>query len=145
MIFRVMKKVLWYGLPLGLLSAAALVIWKVEPPAKARPAVALACPQLRQGCPAQLNGRQISVGFEGAPAPLQPFQVWVRAPGAGQVQASFTMEGMEMGFNLYTLKPDAQGVFRAQVILPICVTGRSDWIMTLNLDGATLRMPFSAP
>jgi len=76
--------------------------------------------------------------------PLQPFQVWVKAAGARKVQARFTMEGMDMGFNLYTLRADGDGVFRARVTLPICVSGRRDWVMAVEIDGAVVKVPFSS-
>jgi len=106
------------------------------------PAVAVACADLQAGCPASLAGRAVTLGVAGELRVLTPFEVWLKAPGAREVQASFTMEGMDMGFNLYTLKPDAEGVFRGRVTLPVCVTGRRDWIMTLKVDGLALRVPF---
>ena len=72
------------------------------------------------------------------------FQVWVKAAGARKVQARFTMQGMDMGFNLYTLRTDGDGIFRARVILPVCVTGRRDWIMAVEIDDAVLNVPFSS-
>jgi len=54
------------------------------------------------------------------------------------------MVDMNMGFNLYTLRPDSDGVFRAKVTLPACVSGRRDWVMTVDIDKATrLAVPFS--
>jgi hypothetical protein len=52
------------------------------------------------------------------------------------------MEGMDMGFNLYTLRADNQGVYRANVTLPICVTGRRDWALILDVDKTRLNVPF---
>jgi len=54
------------------------------------------------------------------------------------------MVDMNMGFNLYTLRPDSDGVFRAQVTLPACVSGRRDWVMTVDIDKTTrLAVPFA--
>jgi hypothetical protein len=58
------------------------------------------------------------------------------------VEARFTMEGMDMGFNQYVLRADKEGVFRARVTLPVCVTGSREWLMTLDLDGMRLAVPF---
>jgi hypothetical protein len=110
-------------------------------PAKAMPSSVI-CADLRAGCTSGLAGREIKLGIVGELKVLTPFEVWLKAPGAETVQASFTMEGMDMGFNLYTLRPDAEGVFRARVTLPVCVTGRRDWIMTLHIDKAAIAVPF---
>lgn len=106
------------------------------------PAVALACPNLQAGCAARLGGREVELGIDGELKVLSPFEIWLKAPGAQTVQASFTMAGMDMGFNLYTLRPDASGRFRARITLPVCVSGRRDWVMTLRIDGQALTVPF---
>lgn len=141
MITRFLRRIFWMALPLALFALAALVIWRVEP---AQPGVQinLNCPRPDQGCATRIGAREVSIGIEGEVAPLTPFRIWAKAPGAGKVQARFTMQGMDMGFNLYTLRPDAEGVFRADVTLPICVTGRRDWVMTVEIDGAALNLPF---
>jgi len=66
----------------------------------------------------------------------------VRADDVDKAQASFTMVGMDMGFNLYTLRPDGKGAYRARITLPMCVTGRMDWLLHVDLDGARLTIPF---
>lgn len=136
-------KAVWTALPLLIIALAAAVLWRGggnEAPA----AATLVCADLVAGCAGRLRGRDIHVGVDAPVKPLRPFQLRVRAPAARQVRASFTMEGMDMGFNLYTLRADADGVFQARVTLPVCVTGRRDWIMTLEIDGETLRVPFSS-
>lgn len=126
-------------------ALATLVIWrgaKTEAPPPA--AVSLPCPSPAAGCAIQIGKRAIRVGLSGTLKPLKPFQVWVSAPGADEVKASFTMVGMNMGFNHYTLRPDSAGVFRAQVTLPTCISDRRDWVMTLDIDTTTrLAMPFA--
>jgi hypothetical protein len=102
----------------------------------------LTCPNLQAGCKATLDGREVELGVAGELKVLNPFEVWLKAPGARSVQASFTMVGMDMGFNLYTLRPDAEGVFRVKATLPVCVSGRRDWILTLKIDGQALTVPF---
>jgi hypothetical protein len=97
---------------------------------------------LAAGCLAQVGGRSLSLGTDGPVKPLKPFQVWVKAPGARRVEIHFTMEGMDMGFNLYTLRADSPDVFRTSVTLPVCVSGRRDWRMTLDIDGVRLAVPF---
>jgi len=128
----------WLGLPL--LALIAAVVWFYRPaPVDAQ---RIACANLSAGCEARLARGPVRVGMEGEIKVLSPFSVWTHAPRAREVRASFSMEGMDMGFNLYTLRPDADGVFRARITLPVCVTGRRDWEMTLSIDGETLIVPF---
>jgi hypothetical protein len=105
----------------------------------------VACESLTNGCHFRLKGGAIEVSFSEPANALRPFELRVRAPSAKEVTASFTMTGMEMGLNRYQLVPAAEaGNWRARVILPVCVAGRSDWEMTLVVDGAAARIPFSA-
>ncbi len=129
--------------PVLILLLVALVVYlnQVREPVGGPP-LRMDCPSLRTGCSTRLDGQTLSVGVEGELRVLQPFQVWVRAPDARKVQASFTMEGMDMGFNLYTLHADKEGVFRGRVTLPVCVSGRRDWVMTLDIDGRRVTVPF---
>jgi hypothetical protein len=129
--------------PLGILLAVAMVVYlnQAREPVGGPP-LEIACPDLTAGCSARLDGQTISVGVEGELKALQPFQLWVRAEAVRKVQASFTMEGMDMGFNLYTLHADKEGVFRGRVTLPVCVSGRRDWVMTLDIDGRRVAIPF---
>lgn len=136
-------KTQWLAVSLLIVALAAGAVWhntEAPPPV----AVNVACPNPAAGCAAQLGKRTVALGLAGELKPLQPFQVWVKAPGADKVEASFTMASMNMGFNRHTLRPDAAGVFRAQVTLPACVSGRRDWVMSVDIDNTTrLAVPFS--
>jgi hypothetical protein len=129
------------GLPLVLFAMIGVVVW-MNAGRQEQAALVVTCPELVAGCAAQANGRVVSLGASARIKPLKPFQLWVQAAGASRVEARFAMEGMDMGFNLYTLHADNQGVFRASVTLPVCVSGRRDWIMTLEIDGMRLAVPF---
>ncbi len=102
----------------------------------------LQCADLRQGCRAMLGDRDVTLGVTGELRLLAPFDLWVKASGVDRVEASFTMVGMDMGFNLYTLHADAQGLYRARITLPVCVTGRNDWQLHVDIDGRRLTVPF---
>lgn len=127
-------------LPLAIAAAVAVVVWHGRQPPVAETVVE--CLATARGCGARLEAADIELGIDGQPRPLQPFDIWVKAADARKIEASFTMEGMDMGFNLYTLRADPDGVFRARVTLPVCVTGRRDWVMNLNVDGLRLAVPF---
>ncbi len=100
------------------------------------------CADLRAGCKVMLADREVAFGVDGELKLLQPFELWVRAGDVDKARASFTMEGMDMGFNLYTLRPDGKGAFRARITLPMCVTGRKDWLLHIEIDGRRLSVPF---
>lgn len=106
------------------------------------PVQQLDCADLQAGCSTLLDQTPVNVGVTGELKALQPFTVWLKMEGADKVQASFTMEGMDMGFNLYTLHRDPDGIFRGRITLPVCVSGRRGWIMTLEIDGERLAVPF---
>jgi len=43
------------------------------------------------------------------------------------------MRGMNMGSNLYRLQPDSEG-YAGRAVLPICTSGRSDWIAEVRIE-----------
>lgn len=125
-----------------LLTAAALVwAWHTLRPPQPQ-SQAAHCPDLHAGCRVQTPRRPVELRVQGALKTLSPFTLSVRAPGAQRVTAHFDMEGMDMGFNLYTLRPAPDGVFQARVTLPVCVTGRRDWQMHLEVDDEPISIPF---
>jgi hypothetical protein len=129
------------GLPLVLMAMIGVVVWLNAWHRDGAPLVAT-CANLAAGCVVQVERRDVSLGTDGAIKPLKPFNLWVRAPGAKKVEARFTMEGMDMGFNIYALRADSQGVYRASATLPVCVSGRRDWAMILDIDGTRFSVPF---
>lgn len=121
----------------GVLLAAALIAAGCDREARV-PIVP--CKALSAGC--ALSGG-VRVQTDAAPAPLVPFVVSVEAPAARAVSIGFEMEGMEMGPNRYRLVRDADGIWRARVLLPVCVSGRRDWLMVVEIDGARAALPFT--
>lgn len=121
------------------LVVAALWWWQTRAP---QPALTASCPDLQAGCAVQIDNRIVTLRVEGKLQVLKPFELKVVAPGARKVQVQFTMAGMDMGFNLYTLRPDGQGAFQARIVLPVCVSGRRDWVMSLEINGRRLDIPF---
>ena len=108
------------------------------------PEETIRCENLLQGCHITLPSQTLQVKFSTAPNALKPFDLEVTAPAARGIHASLTMPGMEMGPNRYRLIAAGTGVWRAQVMLPVCVTGRRDWVLLLEVDRARVRVPFSA-
>lgn len=101
----------------------------------------VACADLTQSC--RLDGGAIEVRADHAPSALHPFTLTVGVQGARQVHAEFVMQGMEMGLNRYRLEPTAAGVWRGRVTLPVCVSGRRDWLLILDVDGEQHALAFA--
>jgi hypothetical protein len=110
-----------------------------------RPAetVAVPCADAVAGCAFVHRGAPVRARFSARPVPLEAFSLHVDAPGANRVRAEFQMRGMDMGFNRYDLRRAGDGSFFAQATLPVCVSGRRDWVMYLELDGTRYALPFS--
>ncbi|MBU1691994.1 MAG: hypothetical protein KJ958_06160 [Gammaproteobacteria bacterium] len=108
------------------------------------PILTVHCPDLVQGCQVEFGARRAEVRFLSAPTPLKRFDLVVKAPDAGQVTADFAMQGMNMGPNHYVLQRIADGVWQGNILLPVCVSGVSNWTMMLELDGVKRQIPFVA-
>ena len=131
-----------WGLPLiiALLIIVALVGARIQPSTES---LIIACPDPVLGCAFEHRGQTVQLRFSHSPKPLQPFTMTLHAPGAHQVKAEFQMQGMEMGFNRYQFSADKTGGFAARVTLPVCVSGRRDWKLYLQIDTQRYAIPFS--
>jgi uncharacterized membrane protein YjgN (DUF898 family) len=135
-----MKRILPPLLLVVALVAIAVAGYSLKRPAKAQ---AVACADPLAGCRFSHRGTSALLRFSVQPAPLAPFELSVRAPGATRVSAEFQMNGMEMGFNRYDLRPSGNSMFTSNVTLPVCVSGRRDWMLRLDIDGSHYSLPFS--
>jgi hypothetical protein len=122
------------------LAAIALAGYWLKRPVGA---VAAECADPLSGCVFSHRGATVRVRFSERPAPMAMFELQIRAPGANRISAEFQMVGMDMGFNRYDLRPDGHGAFSAKVTLPVCVSGRRDWTLYLDVDGSRYALPFS--
>jgi len=100
----------------------------------------VACAALTQGC--TLDQGKLFAKTDSVPTPLKPFDLTVVAPTAQEVHVEWHMQGMEMGLNRYRLIRQANGEWRATITLPVCVTGRRDWLMVIEVDGARRALAF---
>ena len=124
---------------LALLLAALALLWTTS--RRPEPAVQR-CADIVAGC--AVDGVALRVQFDRQPRPLKPFVVNVAWPGVKSVHARFLMPGMEMGLNRYRMLPAGPGSWRAEVMLPACVQGRSDWQIELESERGRYVLPFSA-
>ena len=92
------------------------------------------CDPSEQLCRETVAENQFELLFDGEPSPLVPFNVVVTSLQAEilSMQVTFEMEGMDMGFNQYSLE-QVGNQWRARVILPVCSQSRGDWLMNLKI------------
>lgn len=136
-----MKRIMVPLLLVVVLVAIAVAGYWLKRPAEA---VAVSCPDPLTGCTFTHQGETTNVRFSLQPTPLEAFELTVMAPRATRISAEFQMVGMDMGFNRYDLKPAAGGAFASKVTLPVCISGRHDWVLYLDLDGSRYAVPFSS-
>ncbi|HUW49627.1 MAG TPA: hypothetical protein VMV75_01280 [Sulfuricella sp.] len=111
---------------------------------KEDPVLVVQCTDPVKGCQVPLREGAAEVRFMSAPSPLKPFELMVKAPGARQIVADFAMQDMNMGRNRYALQRMADGAWHGNIVLPVCVSGSSRWILTLELDGVKRQIFFVA-
>lgn len=106
------------------------------------------CDLVASACEIEQQGIYYRVGFSQTPSALTPFQVRlsVLQPAKWQPQAvsvSFSMPGMDMGFNTHQLER-VDDVWQAQVVLPVCTLSRNDWHLSvvLHADRANYQSEF---
>jgi len=103
---------------------------------------------LRQGCRAADGSVTVRVVFGAEPRALQPFPIHIQFEGhqrADSVTVAFSMQGMDMGLNRYRLSADASGGWNADITLPICMSGRTDWLADFELVVADRRLQMQVP
>jgi hypothetical protein len=61
------------------------------------------------------------------------------------VEVTFFMRGMDMGLNRYRLDADTRGEWKGRVTLPVCMSGRSDWIAAVALTTAVRKYEVQIP
>jgi hypothetical protein len=133
-----MRRVTWCSVAL-IAAIAANGCGKSAPPANAA-----VCADPVAGCRFNVGDREVALRFSEAPRAMRQFVVEVEAPWAAAIEADFSMPGMEMLPNRNRLRREADGHWRATAILPVCVSGREDWILTMTADGKRVAVPFSA-
>jgi len=138
-----MRALLWLLLSLLLLACERTPT--IGPPATLL-AVAPGC-NLLLGCSGGDGSIAVAVRADTEPQALRPFTLHLHATGESikSVHVRFFMRGMGMGANRYQLIGDAAGDWRAAVTLPVCVSGRRDWVAEFDLRTERRRLQFHLP
>jgi hypothetical protein len=95
------------------------------------------CDLHRQSCRVNLpGGAAIELSITPHPIPVvRPLQVDATLSGlsADKVELDFSGATMNMGYNRVTLQSSQPGRYSGQATLPVCVTGRMEWVATLMI------------
>ncbi len=109
------------------------------------PISVLPCADITQQC----GNAMFTVQFAEAPQVMKPLHLNVhlnRAAAVKNIHVDFAMQDMEMGLNRYRLiQSNQSGDWQAEVTLPICVQGRSDWNMLLEIEAGKKIQRFQLP
>ncbi|BCM25839.1 hypothetical protein [Methyloradius palustris] len=87
------------------------------------------CDDLVRGCDVD----DVHIRFDRQPQVMQPFHLYLQTVDAQGVSASFAMVGMQMGLNRYRFLQQSPENWIAEIILPICVQSRSDWLVDIEI------------
>jgi hypothetical protein len=98
------------------------------------------CNPAMRPCAVDLGDGQLLLRFDRPPRPLKPFVVELQLLGEWSelpppVVLSFQMQGMEMGLNRFALEQMADRRWRGEVTLPVCSSGRRDWLVDVIIEG----------
>lgn len=131
------------------LSAALAIailggVWFLRPEMDATPGgalplrVAAGCDSARHACVASGKDLEFEVRLGPPVRPMEPFEIRLRGlrdtlAADAQVSMEFQMRGMDMGLNRYRLERAADGAWQGRAILPVCTTGRSDWLARVEV------------
>lgn len=152
-----MRKTFWVLLTVLALIALAIGLWSLRPDADtARPAtplqVAADCDCARQACVARGAELDLELLLGPPVRPMEAFDIRLRSLRGvlgvdAQISVEFQMRAMDMGLNRYRLEPAADGLWQGRAILPVCTTGRSDWVARIDIEQGgrrwTAELPFT--
>lgn len=126
----------------AVVKVAALLWWKKQQPVVQRLAEAQC--NVSRGCVLP-NG--VKVKFSDEIQAKGPFDIVLQnvPEEAEEVFVSFSMSGMDMGFNRYKLVNQGGGIWKAeQVRLPVCVQNRYDYLADIHIGSQVFQTAFTA-
>lgn len=142
-----MKKRLWWSLPLILLALAWWAADRLRPLADLRLPPDPQCDLASQACSLSLpGGDRLTLNMlPHPPVLMQPMAVEVVLTGpADAVWIDMIGLNMDMGPNRSELSPADEGLWKGQVILPVCSSAEMQWEarVTVLREGRRIAAPF---
>lgn len=98
------------------------------------PPAQMDCPVFSEGCIFKFEEKSYKVKSREPLNANKPVQLELEGK-AGNIHASWQMQGMDMGPNRYRLLSEDQQHWHAQTALPVCTNKRQDWLLQLDIDG----------
>ncbi len=122
---------------LGGLLLAGVLAWYQDSSRSAIQVIDIPCIDISQGC----GNSILRVVTDIKPQVMKPFNLTLNLNGSGadEIEVDFAMQEMAMGLNRYHLIARSANAWVAQVVLPVCVQGRSDWLMQISLNQESKR------
>ena len=104
-------------------------------------------------CIVEFNKLKLKILFDENIYYLKPFKVSVLNENMDElelesIQVDFKMKSMDMGVNRFFFKKnevESAHVWNAKVLLPICITGRADWISEFIVTTKSSKYLISLP
>jgi hypothetical protein len=107
--------------------------------------LALGCDVVEQGCVIEHQGEQFQLQMT-RPQGLKPFHITFTSSTSelARVSVQFDMLGMDMQQPTQSLQQTGAAIWQNQAILPICSSGRSDWVAWIRFryQGSHYRLQF---
>jgi len=101
---------------------------------------------VRAACVGRAGDLRVSVRMAPHRSALKPFNVTLSSDARFEsVIVSLEMQGMDMGQNRYRLLKADDGRWQADITLPVCTSGRSDWVAVFELQAAGRRYRLDVP
>jgi len=67
--------------------------------------------------------------------PLTPIKVEMQtAANVSSVILDLEMLDMDMGVNRFKLVQEAEGIWKGEIMIPVCATGRRDWVANMLIE-----------
>lgn len=114
--------------------------WRHEQsPPEQNPLSKIACQPIEGNCVAKIEAGQLQWSVEKSIQYLKPFLNKIQLSNVQQnnvrqISIEFIMQGMQMAVNRSVFKKQSSGIWQAQSVLPICVSGRKDWLAIVRVE-----------
>lgn len=136
------KKLLIDAIGFLLIALVVVVGYKLSPILLPKADVSVfpdaTCDLQREACSVALpGGGQVELVMGTRPIPMvKPFRVEVKVTGTEPklVEVDFAGIDMNMGLNRPVFQKQADGLYAAEVTLPVCISGLMDWQVTVLLE-----------
>ena len=119
---------------------ALVFLWRHEQRSpEQKPLTKISCQPTKENCVAKTEAGQLQWSVEKSIQYLKPFLNKIQLSNAQQndvhqISIEFVMQGMQMAANRSVLKKQSSGIWQAQSVLPMCVSGRKDWLAIVSVE-----------